>query len=143
MTTRIIGGRRRRDTYFDLVRRFPLRPIRSGRELDHANRIIGELLARPRLDADEQDYLDVLGDLVAQHEAKHHSIPAASDAELLAFMIEQKGVTQADVARATGFPVSTICEILAGKRTVPRFKIGALAEYFHVPPTVFSFERSD
>jgi len=140
-TTRSVSGHPPRDTYFELVCRFPLRPIRSERELDRAGRIVEELLARPRLDADEQDYLDVLGDLVERYEEAHHPIPPASDAELLALLVEQKGVSQAEFARATGFPVSTICEILAGKRTVPRFKIGKIAAYFSVSPAVFSFEK--
>lgn len=141
MTTRIAGARRPRDTYFDLVRRFPLRPIRSERELDRATTVIDELISRPKLDPDEEDYLDVLSDLTEKYEEENHPIPPASDAEMLAFLIEQKGVTQAEVSRATGIALSTVCEILAGKRTVPRFKIGKLAAYFHVSPAVFAFEK--
>lgn len=29
----------------------------------------------------------------------------------------------------------------AGTRTIPRFKIGPLARYFHVDPSVFMFEK--
>ncbi|MBI3270724.1 MAG: helix-turn-helix domain-containing protein [Planctomycetes bacterium] len=141
MTTRVSGARRPRDTYFELVRRFPLRPIRSELELDRATEVIDELLSRPRLDADEADYLDVLSDLTEKYEEEKHPMPPASDAEMLAFLIEQKGVTQAEVSRATGMAVSTLCEILSGKRTVPRFKIGKLAAYFHVSPAVFAFEK--
>lgn len=141
MTTHAAEVRRPRHTYLDLVRRFPLRPIRSGRELDRASGVIDELLSRPRLDPDERDYLEVLSDLVERYEEKAHPIPPASDAELLAFLIEQKGVTQVEVSRAVGMPVSTVSEIVAGKRTVPRFKIGALAAFFNIEPAAFAFER--
>lgn len=141
MTTHAAEVHRARDTWLHLVRRFPLRPIRSERELDRAAGVIDELLARPRLDADERDYLEVLGDLVERYEEKAHPIPPASDAELLAFLIEQKGVTQAEVSRAAGMPVSTVSEILSGKRAVPRFKIGPLAAFFNIEPAAFAFEH--
>jgi len=135
------GLSRPRDTYFELVRRFPLRPIRSEDELERATEVMDELLSRSALDPGEEDYLDVLSDLTEKYEEEEHPIPPASDAEMLAFLMEQKGVTQAEVARASGIAVSTICEILSGKRTIPRFKIGKLAAYFHVSPAVFPFEK--
>ncbi len=141
MTTRFAGSRHPRDTYFELVCKHPLRPIRSEKDLARATGIIHSLLARPDLDPDEQDYLDVLGDLAARYEEEHHAIPAASDKEVLDFLIEQKGVTQLEVARATGTAVSTISEILHGQRTIPRFKIGKIAAFFNVSPAVFSFEK--
>jgi HTH-type transcriptional regulator / antitoxin HigA len=49
--------------YFRLVRQFPLRPIRSESALARAVRMIDSLLGRNLL-PDEQDYLDVLADLV-------------------------------------------------------------------------------
>ena len=56
------------DRYFDLVREFPLRPLRSDRELDRAIAVIDRLLARGKLASDEADYLDVLSDLVEKYE---------------------------------------------------------------------------
>ena len=52
------------DGYLELVRAFPLRPIRIDKELDRAIAVIDALLDRGRLTAAEGDYLDVLGDLV-------------------------------------------------------------------------------
>ena len=43
-----------------------------------------------------------------------------------------EGVKQADAARATGIAVSTISEVLAGKRQLSRGHIEKLAAYFHV-----------
>lgn len=143
MDTRIKGARKPRDTYFDLVKRFPLLPIRSDRELARALAVMEDLATRKRLDKDEEGYLDVLSDLAEQYEEEHHAIDtdAVSDADMLRHLIEAKCVTQAEVARATCIAPQTICEILAGKRAIPRFKIGKLARYFHVDPGVFSFEK--
>ena len=128
-------------SYFTLIHRFPPRPIRSDRDLDRATAVIDDLTSRPRLGRDEQDYLDVLSDLVEKYEDVQHPIPSASDAEMLSFLIEQKDITQAEVARVAGLSTSTLSEILSGKRTIPRFKIGRLAGYFNVSPAVFAFEK--
>ncbi len=106
---------------------FPLRPIRTEEELDRAIEVINELLDRDRLSDDEEDYLDVLGDLVEKYEKKHHPIAPVSDAEMLAFLIESSGRTQAEVAAESGIAESTISEVLAGKRRLNRRHIEALA----------------
>ena len=126
-------------SYLRLIRRFPLRPIQSQAELDRAAAVIDELLDRDDLDPAEQDYLDVLGDLVERFEDEAQPIDTAglSEAEVLAFLIEQKGVRQAEVARGAGVAESTISEILAGKRKLSRIQVEKLARYFHVGPGVF------
>lgn len=123
-----------RDSYLDLIREFPLRPIRNNRELDAAVRIIDSLLDRSDLDPGEADYLDVLGDIVERYEVAQQPIGAASDADMLAHLMESKGVSQAGTARATGIASSTLSEILAGKRIFTRGHILKLARFFNVAP---------
>src|SRR5262249_33970873 len=128
---------RAKDTYLALVRRFPLRPIRTEAELDAALSIIDTLTDRDNLDPVEADYRDVLSDLVERYEDQAHPIGDVSDAEMLAFLIDQKGVKQVDVARATGIAESTLSELLRGKRQLTRAQIGKLAAYFGVQPAAF------
>jgi HTH-type transcriptional regulator / antitoxin HigA len=123
--------------YLKLVRLFPLRPIRSETELDRATSVIHTLLDRNHLSAAEQDYLDVLGDLVERYETKHHAIGDVSDADVLEHLLEARGTTQAAVARATGIAESRLSEGLRGKRLLTRAQITKLAAYFHVGPAVF------
>lgn len=125
------------DRYLALIRRFPLRPIRAAAELDAAVAIVDELIDRDALSPPEQDYLDVLGDLVEAYEAVAVPVRPVGDAPLLRFLIQQKRVTQAGVATGTGVPESVISEILSGKRTLNRTQIGKLARFFHVEPGVF------
>lgn len=127
-------------SYLRLVRAFPLRPLRTEEDLDRAIEVIDSLLDRENLNAAEADYLDVLGDLVERFEAEHDPIEDVSDADMLAHLIDAKGVTQADVARGTRIAVSTISEVLSGKRTLSRTHIGKLARYFGVAPGTFSFD---
>ena len=123
--------------YLELVRRLPLRPIRSVRELEQAIAVIDALLDRDRLTPDEQDYLDVLADLAERYEDQARPIPDVSDEEMLRFLIDQKDVVQAEVARATGIREARISEVLCGKRKLTRTQITKLAAYFRVSPAVF------
>lgn len=126
--------------YLKLVRAFPLRPIRTEAELDRAIEVVNSLLDRDDLAPAEADYLDVLGDLVERYETEQHPVEDVSDADMLEHLIEARGVTQAEAARGAGIAVSTISEVLSGKRTLSRAHIGKLARYFGVDPGVFSFK---
>src|SRR6266480_4428048 len=97
---------RQRFRYLELVKAFPLRPLRSERELHRAIRVIDDLLNRPALQASERDYLEVLSGLVEQYEENRHPITPASDADLLAHLIEARGATQAVVAKGTNISES-------------------------------------
>lgn len=55
------------DAYLNLVRPFPLTPIRDDARLAEAVKVIDYLL-RCDLDAGQQDHLDVLTDLVESYE---------------------------------------------------------------------------
>ena len=75
-------ARRLPDTYFRLVKRFPLAHIQDDEQLDAAQKVIDGLLEH-ELDDGEQTYLDVLTDLVEDFEEKHLPIPDVSEAEVL------------------------------------------------------------
>ncbi|MGP0069425.1 MAG: helix-turn-helix domain-containing protein [Isosphaeraceae bacterium] len=125
------------DRYFQLVREFPLRPIRSDAELDRAIAVIDSLVDREDLDRDESDYLDVLGDLVEKYEGLEHPMAPATDAEILRHLIEARAIGQAQLAHETQIAVSTISEILNGKRQLNRKHIESLSRFFGVSPAVF------
>jgi len=127
------------DRYLELVRQFPLRPLRTDADLDAAVAVVDSLINEEELAPPEQDYLDVLSDLVAAYEAIAVPIKPVGDADLLAFLIEQKGVTQAETAKQASIAESTISEVLAGKRKLNRGQIGKLARFFHVSPEAFGF----
>lgn len=128
-----------KDRYFQLVVSFPLRPIRSDRELNAAVKMVDSLLDRKALAPEEEDYLEVLGDLIEQYESEAHPIAPVSDVKILRHLIEAKGVSQTAVSKATGIADSTISEVLGGKRSLNRNHIGKLARYFNVSPDLFAF----
>lgn len=125
------------ERYVELVREHPLRPIRSDAELDRAIAMIDRLSDRESLTPEEDDYLEVLSDLVEAFESEHDPEPVVAAADMLRHLIESKGVPQAKVAADTGVSESTISEILNGKRAVSRNARLAFADYFRVEPAVF------
>ncbi|MFO0798222.1 MAG: helix-turn-helix domain-containing protein [Gemmataceae bacterium] len=137
-STRAVYGRHE-DRYLELVRRFPLRPLRTDADLDAAVAVLDELTDLDELAAPEQDYLDVLTDLVEAYEDATVPMMPVGDADLLRALIEAKGATQAQVASGAGLAVSTVSELLSGKRKLNRGQIGKLAHYFKVSPGVFAF----
>ena len=125
------------DNYLALVRAFPLRPIRSEAELDRAIAVIDSLIAREDLDLEQEDYLDVLGDLVHKYEAEHNPLVAVSDSDMVRFLADSNEMTQTELAQRSGIAESTISAILAGKRKLSRRHIAALSRVFRVSPAVF------
>jgi HTH-type transcriptional regulator/antitoxin HigA len=127
----------REDRYFELVRQFPLRPLRSDADLDAAIAVVDSLIDQENLSLPEQDYLDVLSDLVEAYENEAVPMTPVGDAEMLRFLLEQKGVSQSETATGARIAESTISEVLSGKRKLNRTQIGKLARYFHVEPGAF------
>jgi len=126
-----------------LIQEFPLRPIHNDRELARASEVADTLSIRDKLGPGEQDYLDVLDDLIVRYEKEQNAISLLPDADLLRELIDARGVTQQDVAQATGIVYSTISSVLAGRRRLTRDQIGRLARYFHVDPGSFSFAGTE
>jgi HTH-type transcriptional regulator / antitoxin HigA len=124
-------------SFEDLMQEFPLRPIRTDRQLDRAGAIAFKLAARKSLSRDERDYLDVLSGLIERYEDEHHAVPSVSGREALAFLIDENDLTLSKLAAETGIKVSTISEVLRGKRELSLRHVQRLCAYFRVDPGLF------
>jgi HTH-type transcriptional regulator/antitoxin HigA len=124
------------DTYFKLVRRFPLTHIRDDDHLDAAQEVIDRLLQQ---DGDEgtREYLDALTDLVEVYEDGHHPIPDAPEADVLRELMRANGFSQMRLAKAAGMAQSTISAVLNGSRSLTKDQVLALAKVFGVSPSAF------
>jgi HTH-type transcriptional regulator / antitoxin HigA len=129
-----VGGDR---AYLALVRRFPLRPLRTDADLDAASELIDELTVRDDLASAEFDYLDVPGDLVEKYEDEHVEMPHVSDAAMLRSLMDERGVRKADLVRGTGISKTVLSLVLNGKRELTREYIATLSKYFEVAPAAF------
>ena len=99
--------------------------------------MIDRLLARAGLAGDEEDYLDVLSDLVEKYEDQHFPIEPITGLGALRHLVHSSGKTRSTIAAEAGLPVSTLSEILLGRRRLNTRHIGILAGYFRIDPGVF------
>jgi HTH-type transcriptional regulator/antitoxin HigA len=124
--------------YLALLRAFPPPPIRGEEEHRRAIEVVNRLLDRPALNADQQDYLDVLGLLIADYEDSIYEHPDFTPVDRLRHLMEEHSLTQAALARSAGVAVTSLSDILNGKRRIsPRIR-AKFAECFGVSNSFFA-----
>jgi HTH-type transcriptional regulator/antitoxin HigA len=124
--------------YLALLRAFPPRPIRGDDEHRRAIEVVNGLLDRPALTPDEEDYLDVLGLLIADYEDSIYEHPEFTPRDRLCHLMEEHALTQAELARRAGVAVTSLSDILNGKRRIsPRVR-AKIAECFGVSASFFA-----
>jgi HTH-type transcriptional regulator/antitoxin HigA len=124
------------DSYFALVKRHPLTSIRNDMELEAAQSRVDALL-RETLDEGGQAYLDALTDLIIVYEQEHYAIAPLPPHELLAHMLGERKMSQADLTRATGLAKATVSDLVTGKRSFTVEQMHTIAKVFGLPGTVF------
>ena len=135
-TKSAVGARRVPDSYLCARKRHPLMSIRSENELDGAQTVIDGLL-REELDEGKQAYLDALSDLVILYEQEHHAVAPLPPHELLAHMLKERGMSQAELARRAGLAKATVSDLVTGKRAFTVKQMHAVAGIFGLPGSVF------
>jgi HTH-type transcriptional regulator/antitoxin HigA len=147
MSSKLASDRRTRskNSYLQLVRRFPLRPIRTAADYSRAGEILADLFARADsgLTSDESDYADVLGRLVREYDERHSSIllkrragRKPSPVELLKHLLEEHGMNTTRLGSLVGGSGQASL-ILSGKRELSKANIRTLAAHFNVSPALF------
>ncbi len=124
------------DTYLALVIEFPLVPIRDDAHRARASAVLDQLLQQD-LDRGQQDYLEVLTDLVEKYEEGHVPIPNASESDVLRELMRSHGLSQNALKAATGIAQSTISAVLNGERSLTKEQVITLAGFFGVSPLAF------
>jgi HTH-type transcriptional regulator/antitoxin HigA len=124
------------DSYFDLVKAFPLTHIRDDKHLDQALGVIDQLLAS-ELDDGSREYLDVLTDLVEAYEEEHVIIPDASEGDVLRELMRSHRLSQGRLAKEVAIAQSTISAVLNGDRSLTKDQVGRLSKFFRVSPATF------
>ncbi len=79
--------------------------------------------------------LDMLGMVIHAYEEKHYPMPECSGIGMLAFFMDEHGLTPSDLPEIG--KQKTVLEILNGNRVLNANQISALSERFHVSPAVF------
>lgn len=123
-------------SYMRLVRTFPLTPIRDDDHVRDASKMLAYVLSLGEEDPGVVDYLDVLTSLVESYE-RRAPIPDGSPADALAALMEQRGLTPAQVATEAGIGRASLANALRGARPFSAAQAVRLGDFFGVAPRVF------
>jgi HTH-type transcriptional regulator/antitoxin HigA len=125
-------------TYDQLLAMHPLRLIHNDVELEHATEMI-DILAGHDLNADQTDYLDVLSTLVEAYENTHYPLdaPVVSGLDALRALLDEHGMSAADLARLLGVHRSMGSKLLKGERALTARYLQILSERFKVSADLF------
>jgi HTH-type transcriptional regulator/antitoxin HigA len=127
------------DSYFELIRRFPLRPIRDEHEYDAAVAVMNALAVRDEesLDRGEQDYLDAISTFVEVYDAQNFKLTdAVTPLAALKHLMEAHGMSIADLGRVIDSQ-SAASMVFNGKRAISKSQAKALAGRFNVDAGLF------
>ena len=112
--------------------------IQSEREYRKMSALMDKLI--DEIGSDEihelSGLLSVLGSLIEQYEEDSVLIDDAAPADVLRFLIAERGLKQADLAKEIGSQ-GIASEVLNGKRKVNAQQAKALGLRFNVSPAVF------
>lgn len=130
------------DDYFDLVRRCPLRLIRTREDYVAAAAVLNGLLVRadaaPGLTPGESDYADVATQLIRAYDDRHSSLKPEkmTPVEALKFLMSENGMNTVTLGKLVGGS-GQASMVLSGKRELSKANIRTLAAHFSVSPALF------
>jgi HTH-type transcriptional regulator/antitoxin HigA len=85
---------------------------------------------------EEDAALDLMVRLIQDYEGEHHPLPNPSPHEMLVYLMEQRGLKQADllpIFRSRGY----VSDVINAKRGISRVHARQLGEFFKVSSSVF------
>ena len=89
-----------------------------------------------RRTAEEDMILNLIAELIKNYELRHHPLPDPRPHEMLSYLMEQRGLKQADlipIFKSSGYA----SDVVNGKRGISKAHALDLAEFFSVSPSLF------
>ena len=140
-TTKGTAPKRRRADwtrdYARLIVEHGIRPIVSENQYRKSLREIDKMMKLRATDRATCTAIDVFAKLIEDYESKAHPTPKVSPDRMLAHLIDIRQTSQAQVAKSTGIPRSTISAVLAGRRHLSLDAIKKVSKHFRVPADAF------
>ncbi len=124
-------------TYRKLMDFFPPRPIHHEEDYEEALAIVEPLVrGENELTPDQADYMEALTTFIEAYEDQHDPIPNADPVDVLKALMEEHGLSMADLGRILG-DRSTATRVLKGERELSKAHIKRLTEHFGLSADVF------
>jgi HTH-type transcriptional regulator/antitoxin HigA len=123
-------------SYRELVEMHPPRQLHDSVDHDNALEIV-MAMAGHKLTRDQEDYLDLMSELIEKYEKKHDAKPRrSSPLERLRFLVEEAGMSASDLGRMLGNRgLGSV--LLTGTRELSKSHIRILADHFKINPGYF------
>ena len=113
------------------------KPIKNEKEFERMVARLEELdFATRPLTPEETALRDVLGALVNVYEEAHHRLPEQPPCEMVKFLMEQRGLKQADLVPALGTRAQ-VSDVVTGRRGISKAQAKKLAEFFGMSVELF------
>jgi HTH-type transcriptional regulator / antitoxin HigA len=125
-------------TYRELCQIYLPRPIHDEAENTEATAMMLALAVFTRLNAEQRDYLDVLTEFVDEFDRrKKTQWPKISAADMLKHLLEERGMSAADLSRILDTSRNLGAMILRGERRLTLNHVRTLARHFGVSADLF------
>jgi len=113
------------------------RVIATGQEHERMLTEVEKLMDRgDHRTAEEDAALDLMVHLVKEYEKEHHPLCDPSPQEMLVYLMEQRGLKQADllpIFKSRGY----VSDVVNGKRAISKAHAREIAEFFKVSSSLF------
>lgn len=123
------------DSYYRLVRAFPLRPLASADDLAAAQAALDRAFAEEG-DAGIDAYVEVLATLIDEYERTVHPT-AAEPWQLVAHLLEARHIARESLAQQTRINLATLASILDEHKPITPATAAKLGPFFGVPMELF------
>jgi len=110
--------------------------IRNDREFDRMVEKLEELTFKKNATREEEELAELLEKLIEAYDDEHYSFPPSPPHEMVQFIMEQRGLRQADLVPVIGSRAQ-VSALVNGKRGISKAQAKKLAEYFHTSADLF------
>lgn len=112
-------------------------PVETEEDNERMLAAAGALMEKgENLSAEEEALLRLLATLIEDFETKFYRPEDATPLEVLRHLMEERGLKQSDLWELFGSK-GVASEVLNGKRGISKTQAKKLADYFHVPVSLF------
>jgi HTH-type transcriptional regulator/antitoxin HigA len=112
-------------------------PVETEEDNERMLAAVGQLMGKgENLSVEEEALLRLLATLIQDFETKFYQPEDATPLEVLRHLMEERDLKQSDLWELFGSK-GIASEVLNGKRSISKTHAKKLAEYFHVPASLF------
>jgi HTH-type transcriptional regulator/antitoxin HigA len=113
------------------------RPIRNAREFDRMVARLEELdFSKSQISAEEEALREILAALIQAYDDKHYKLPDQPAHLTVKFLMDQRGIEQADLVPSIGTRAQ-VSALVSGSKGVTKVQAKKLAAFFQVDAELF------